>query len=474
MKYISDIEILSRVLNAWDSNHRSEISSLESSIEAKRPLVATLSSVPCSGSVRDACALLASARAAADELVTLNERLREENSKFNPHKAAYDKAVSERDALSYNPGLHTACRNLLEEIKKTSCLKGKLDVAESKKAELEKRDAEIRERLKEIQAPSPDRERADGIVNEIVSLTESQEELVTLRIRLAEAQKISALKQELDGAKALLPELQESLSKNRATYDSLWNAVCDLDSQLVTTKSQIAELDKLNESLESLKTIIRWQKENEAAYRNEIGKCEQTIQDADKARKVLGEIELEEKDLRSQMSTCEILEQACGKKSGVPALIIENAVPEIERLSNDMLTRITGGRMQLRLDTQVEGKTTGTMQDVLRITILDEGLPGPYQTFSGAERFIIDISLRVAISKFLAHRAGAEIKLLVIDEGFGSLDAAGRQKILGVIDAVRQDFAKVIIITHLEELKDAFPRRIEVTKGPEGSKVNVA
>jgi len=158
----------------------------------------------------------------------------------------------------------------------------------------------------------------------------------------------------------------------------------------------------------------------------------------------------------------------------VPALIVENAVPEIERLANDMLGRMAGGRLQVRLDTQVEGKSTGTMQEVLRITVLDGGLERPYQTYSGAERFMVDLSLRVALSKFLAHRAGAEIKLFVLDEGIACADAANRQAILNAIQTVAEEFGKVLLISHIAEVQDALPQRIVVTKGPEGSKVRVA
>jgi exonuclease SbcC len=174
------------------------------------------------------------------------------------------------------------------------------------------------------------------------------------------------------------------------------------------------------------------------------------------------------------MAVYEVLDQACGKKAGVPALIVENAVPEIERLANEMLTKMAGGRLQVRLDTQAEGKTTGTMQEVLRITVLDGGMERPYQTYSGAERFMVDLALRVALSKFLAHRAGAEIKLFVLDEGLGACDQANRQAVMQAIQAVAREFGKVLVITHIAELQDALPQRIEVTKGPDGSKVKVA
>ena len=61
----------------------------------------------------------------------------------------------------------------------------------------------------------------------------------------------------------------------------------------------------------------------------------------------------------------------------------------------------------------------------------------------------------------------------MIDEGFGSQDAEGRQRLIEAINLVQDDFAKILVITHLEELKDAFPTRIEVEKTPQGSQVRV-
>jgi exonuclease SbcC len=73
----------------------------------------------------------------------------------------------------------------------------------------------------------------------------------------------------------------------------------------------------------------------------------------------------------------------------------------------------------------------------------------------------------------LARRAGARLQTLVIDEGFGSQDALGRQRLVEAINMVRDDFEKILVITHLEELKEAFPTRIEVEKTPKGSQLQV-
>jgi DNA repair protein SbcC/Rad50 len=121
--------------------------------------------------------------------------------------------------------------------------------------------------------------------------------------------------------------------------------------------------------------------------------------------------------------------------------------------------------MRLRLQTQRD-KKTGGVAETLDIQISDEQGTRPYETFSGGEAFRINFALRIALSRLLARRAGARLRTLVIDEGFGTQDAHGTQKLVEAIHAVEQDFAKVLIITHLEDLKNSFPARIEVEKDP--------
>jgi len=93
--------------------------------------------------------------------------------------------------------------------------------------------------------------------------------------------------------------------------------------------------------------------------------------------------------------------------------------------------------------------------------------------FSGGEAFRVNFSIRLALSEVLAQRAGARLQTLVIDEGFGSQDAQGRQRLIEAINQVRPDFAKILVITHIDELKDAFPNRIEVEKDSMGSTLTV-
>jgi exonuclease SbcC len=161
------------------------------------------------------------------------------------------------------------------------------------------------------------------------------------------------------------------------------------------------------------------------------------------------------------------LRQAFGK-NGVPAMIIESVLPELESSANALLSRMTNGRMRMGFETQrltLKGETSETLE----IRISDELGERAYEMFSGGEAFRVNFAIRIALSKLLARRAGARLRTLFIDEGFGTQDAQGRERLIEALKSIEDDFERVFIITHIDELKDAFPTRIEVTKTAKGS-----
>jgi exonuclease SbcC len=160
--------------------------------------------------------------------------------------------------------------------------------------------------------------------------------------------------------------------------------------------------------------------------------------------------------------------RAAFSKKGVPAMLIEQAVPEIERAANELLMRLTDGRMHVRFDTLKELKS-GDMAEALDIVISDELGARSYENYSGGEKFKINFAIRIALSKLLAKRAGVQLRSLFIDEGFGTQDAAGREQVVAAINTIKDDFDCILVITHIEELKEAFPVQIEVIKSDSGS-----
>jgi exonuclease SbcC len=111
--------------------------------------------------------------------------------------------------------------------------------------------------------------------------------------------------------------------------------------------------------------------------------------------------------------------------------------------------------------------------ETLDVTIADELGTRAYELFSGGEAFRINLALRIALSKLLARRAGAPLPTLVIDEGFGTQDTAGRERLMEALNAVSRDFECLIVITHIDELRDQFEHQIVVEKTSHGSVVRV-
>jgi exonuclease SbcC len=157
-------------------------------------------------------------------------------------------------------------------------------------------------------------------------------------------------------------------------------------------------------------------------------------------------------------------------KDGIQALLIEEAIPEIEQEANTLLAKLTDNQAHLSIESLRDLKSGGT-KETLDIKISDPLGIRPYEMFSGGEAFRIDFSLRIAISKLLARRAGTSLQTLIIDEGFGSQD--GLTHIMDALHRIQDDFAKIIIVSHLPTMKDQFPVHFMVAKGPHGSSIRV-
>ncbi len=279
---------------------------------------------------------------------------------------------------------------------------------------------------------------------------------------------------ELEQAKAALVPLEREIKNIESTIDKNEKYLAALEEEhreaiqkLEKESSNLPDFSKLESEYYEIQEDVNQTLNNIGYTRNQVDVLDKQ-REQKKAR-------LEEKDyLNAQIANLKILERAFGK-DGIPALLIEQALPEIETHANIILDRLSSGDMSVKFETQREfkDKKRDDRRETLDILIRDSAGERPYEMFSGGEAFRVNFAIRLALSRVLARRAGARLQTLVIDEGFGSQDADGRQRLVEAINLVRTDFAKVLVITHLEELKDAFPARIEVTKTQQGSRVEV-
>lgn len=279
---------------------------------------------------------------------------------------------------------------------------------------------------------------------------------------------------ELEQARAaLIPldreikSLEESIDKNEKRLAAMEDEYSEASKQLQASSASLPDFKNMEREYYEIQEQMNVTLNNIGYTRNQVDVLDR--QREQKAAK------LDEKEfLTSQVSNFKTLERAFGK-DGIPALLIEQALPDIESHANEILDRLSAGGMSVKFETQREfkDKKREDRRETLDILIRDSAGERPYEMFSGGEAFRVNFAIRLALSRVLSQRSGARLQTLVIDEGFGSQDADGRQRLVEAINLVRSDFAKVLVITHLEELKDAFPARIEVAKMPRGSQVQV-
>jgi len=271
---------------------------------------------------------------------------------------------------------------------------------------------------------------------------------------------LTPLKREIEGLEKQISSQEMELEKNKSEYQTA-------QETLDKAQSEVPDLSEAEDRLLSLQ-------ESENRLRLEVGAAQQKVivlADLKRRRK---ELEAERQLLAKESGRYRQLERAFGK-DGVPALLIEQALPEIERSANEILARLSAENMSVSFVTQKEykNKNRDDMRETLEIQISDNEGSRDYEMFSGGEAFRVNFAIRLALSEVLAQRAGARLQTLVIDEGFGSQDSQGRQRLVEAINLVRKDFEKILVITHIDELKDAFSTRIEVEKTPRGSQVQI-
>jgi len=283
-------------------------------------------------------------------------------------------------------------------------------------------------------------------------------EIQRLQNAPVEKAKLEEAEKKVDSSKVTLNEWQKSSLQRDLDLK-------DLEKKIEKTTIELEELPSMKESLLQQEQLLKADLALKEEILEERGGYQSKFEQCLKLEKEKKEIDRELKESWQGKDIYEKLIVAFGK-NGIQALIIENALPEIEEEANKLLAKLTSNSTQVSIESLRDLKS-GRLKETLEIKISDELGTRDYELYSGGEAFRIDFSIRIALSKLLARRAGTRLRTLVIDEGFGTQDEEGLDNIVEAIRSISEDFDKILVITHLESLKDAFPVKIEVTKIPE-------
>jgi len=274
--------------------------------------------------------------------------------------------------------------------------------------------------------------------------------------------------QELDWAQQQAPLLQaqgQTLEQRHQEQQQQEAAITAELEALSTTLKQAAF------SPAHLETDLQQQQQQRETLLAQLGALTQTCEHLEEQQRQYQQQQQELGAAQQRQRIYQELAQAFGRR-GIPAMLMEQALPQLEAETNRLLGRLSDHQMHLRFITQRPSKADRQRSiDTLDIFVADAQGTRPYETYSGGEAFRVNFALRLALARLLAQRSGLPPELLIIDEGFASQDEAGCDRLIAAINAISSDFACILAVTHLPHLRQAFPARIDVVKTDQGSQL---
>jgi exonuclease SbcC len=137
--------------------------------------------------------------------------------------------------------------------------------------------------------------------------------------------------------------------------------------------------------------------------------------------------------------------------------LISRIRPELSRAAGELFTNLTNNKYSsVELDENYE------------IWIGDGGINYPLPRFSGGEADLANLCLRLAISQLISKSSGIEGGFIILDEIFGSQDPLRKEAIMEALTNLSKQYQQIILITHIDDIKDQVENLIEVVEDEDG------
>lgn len=160
------------------------------------------------------------------------------------------------------------------------------------------------------------------------------------------------------------------------------------------------------------------------------------------------------------------------------AWIQEEALSRLAEAGSRHLAKLSQNRYALRLGSGTEELAARAEQDFYVVDAWNGDAIRSVRTLSGGETFLASLALALALAESLTElgaesRATDALDSLFLDEGFGSLDADTLDTVVGALDTLHGGERMVGIVTHVRELGERVPARVEVSRAGSSACVRV-
>jgi DNA repair protein SbcC/Rad50 len=157
------------------------------------------------------------------------------------------------------------------------------------------------------------------------------------------------------------------------------------------------------------------------------------------------------------------------RRVNLTTYVLRHWFSQVVAAANVRLAAMSVGRYEL---TRTDEGATRRERSGLTLAVIDRhtGEERSPASLSGGETFYTSLALALGLADVVrAEAGGVDLDTLFIDEGFGSLDADTLDQVMAVIDDLRDRGRVVGIVSHVADLKDRVPERLEVRRLPDGS-----
>lgn len=377
------------------------------------------------------------------------------------HQAALVVKVSEEieDKEKRTKEMDEDRRSVEKELER---LRLKKDALEKRKKELKKQQREgiqltsaIEQLSRNLERLWDERRGLEGRVDDFKDLRFDEEEFASVKVRTQELKDVEERYTELRIETQRLPGLEEELkaveiqaAEARSSLESIDREIADMGYQQDERQKALADYEEVLQARESRsKELIT----KEAEVR--LNERELQIR-----REQLEETVSREKSMAEMTKRMEQLIVLSSVMKEFRSNVMSRIVPTLSGISSTLLADLT--------DSKYGGME---LDDNYEIHVFDGGVKYPLNRFSGGEGDLANLCLRLAISRVIADRAGSNVSFLILDEIFGSQDQTRKRSIMMTLNQLSKQFHQIVLITHIEDLKDFMGHVINVKEREDGT-----
>lgn len=308
-----------------------------------------------------------------------------------------------------------------------------------------------------------------GLTNDVAAQAELQRDLNKFQNELTQIdmskQQSTSMNDRRTQVEAMHAQRQQEIAAEIAATEA---RVAILTVELGKLVYNAADVEKANTKVSTLQTELYRVAQQKDERNMRLGALRSRKEAFDRKSAQLESDRLRHKESKDQEFVYKELTRAFGK-NGIPALIMDNALAEIQIEINTIMENLTGGRISVEFSTQKELQS-GKKAETLDIIVSDQMGSRDFAGYSGGEAARVALAIRLALAKVISRRAGKRIGLVMIDE-ISDLDTAGADSFAQTINGIAKDYAQIMVVTHLPHLKDQFPNILTIVKDRDGSHI---